>query len=67
MFYRNTICNTEVIDLEIVSTSVMLGDEDVGREIDHYQTSVQCLSQTSKVYVFNKEDFLSIQKAGNWW
>jgi len=67
MFYRNTICNTEVIDLENCGESTIMGDEDVGRDLDHYQTTVQCNSQTSRIYSFPKEDFTAIQKAGPWW
>ena len=36
MFYRNTRPYTEVIDLENISASNMVGDEDVGREFPHY-------------------------------
>jgi len=47
----------------------MLGDEDVGREMDHYQTSVICDSQVANVYSIKKEDFHHSMIKGNktWW
>lgn len=69
MFVKNTQCQTEIVELERVSTYGMLGDEDVGREMDHYQTSVICDSQVATVYSIRKEDFHHSMIKGNktWW
>jgi len=36
MFVKNTQCNTDVIELERVTQFGILGDEDVGRDLEHY-------------------------------
>ena len=36
MFVKNTHCHTDVIELERVTKYGILGDDDVGKELQHY-------------------------------
>jgi hypothetical protein len=39
----------------------ILGDDDIGRDFMHYQTTVQCKSQ-AEVYRLSKEEFIHFFK-----
>ena len=59
----------QVLDLIMVTSYGILGDEDVCIEIeDHrYMTSCECISKEAEVYELKHEDFLrESKKQPNW-
>lgn len=59
----------QVLDLVIVTSQGVLGDEDAFIEVDdhRYMTTCQCVSKSGEVYELKQEDFLrESKKLPNW-
>eukprot|EP00347_Sterkiella_histriomuscorum_P000821 403374386 len=67
LFSKNILRKIEKINLFILGSGQLIGDEDVGVNNSHYQSTIRCLSQHAELIRLKKEDFLRLQSQGPTW
>lgn len=56
--------DTKKLNLFILGRGQMLGDEDVGLQLDTYETTARCITSKVEFYEMKRDDFLRLQQVG---